>query len=317
MRVDRFSTGNLPFGARSLVWREAMGRLAAVDFGTRPLGAKPFDAELTAYRGRRLRFSAYRFSAHVSTYRPDAGTARVDRHFILAHVTEGGAIVAQDGRETSVGAGDIVLVDAHRPLRIESHAMRVHSVDVCGERMRTAFPQVGGLTAIALKDDRGPVSILRGMVDELFRSGATLGDAVGDRIADAIPHLIAAALASLPEADRAVPTRLEAYHRERIREFVRDNLRDPELAPEIIARAVGLSPRRVHELFGTGPMTLMRWIWAQRLERCREELAMPSLRQRSIGEIAYGWGFSDQAHFSRAFRAGFGRSPRNYRQQAF
>ena len=34
---------------------------------------------------------------------------------------------------------------------------------------------------------------------------------------------------------------------------------------------------------------------------------------RSIGAIAYGWGFNDSAHFSRAFRARFDLSPREWR----
>jgi len=34
-----------------------------------------------------------------------------------------------------------------------------------------------------------------------------------------------------------------------------------------------------------------------------------------VGEIAYGRGFNDAAHFSRAFRERFGCSPREWRQQ--
>jgi len=40
------------------------------------------------------------------------------------------------------------------------------------------------------------------------------------------------------------------------------------------------------------------------------------LRRKSIARIAYGWGFSDMAHFSRCFRRAFGASPREYRQSA-
>ena len=36
-------------------------------------------------------------------------------------------------------------------------------------------------------------------------------------------------------------------------------------------RGVGLSTRRVHELFGSEPASLMRWIWQERLQRCRAE----------------------------------------------
>jgi AraC-like DNA-binding protein len=316
MRVETFSTDNLPYQGRLRAWQETMGRLAAVDFGTEPLGPKPFNASITAYLGPRLRFSELRFSPHITTYRRHVAAIRGRRHFILAYQKDGGAIVAQDGRQTSVVAGDIVVVDPLRPLRIEANAMRVNTVDVCAEQLKAALPQIEGLTSIALKSDCGPGAILRGMLDELFQFGANLDDGTSDRIADAVPHVVAAALASLPAARQAVPSRLEAYHRDRILEVIRSNLGDPNLGPRSVARAVGLSPRHVHQLFGDKSTTLMRWIWIQRLTHCREELAMASLRHRTIGEIAYSWGFSSQAHFSRAFRAHFGQSPRTFRQHS-
>jgi AraC family transcriptional activator of tynA and feaB len=95
---------------------------------------------------------------------------------------------------------------------------------------------------------------------------------------------------------------------------VRDHLRRADLSPEMIARGVGLSTRRVHELFGSEPASLMRWIWQERLRRCRDELAAPALRNRSVAEIAFSWGFTSQAHFSRAFRAHVGLTPRDFRR---
>jgi len=92
-------------------------------------------------------------------------------------------------------------------------------------------------------------------------------------------------------------------------------LRRADLSPEMIARGVGLSPRRVHELFGSEETSLMRWICQERLRRCRDELAAPALRNRSVAEIAFSWGFTSQAHFSRAFRAHTGISPRDFRRQ--
>jgi AraC-like DNA-binding protein len=153
------------------------------------------------------------------------------------------------------------------------------------------------------------------VLDELIAASGSLDDEVSDRIADAVPHLVAAALAAMPEASRVVPGRMDAYHLARIRGFVRDRLRHADLSPEMIARGVGLSTRRVHELFGSEPASLMRWIWQERLRRCRAELAASALRNRSVAEIAFSWGFTSQAHFSRAFRAQTGLTPRDFRRQ--
>ena len=53
---------------------------------------------------------------------------------------------------------------------------------------------------------------------------------------------------------------------------------------------------------------------AQRLERCRRDLADQSLRHQSITFIAHRWGFSEASSLSRAFRAAYQTSPRRYRQ---
>jgi AraC-like DNA-binding protein len=82
----------------------------------------------------------------------------------------------------------------------------------------------------------------------------------------------------------------------------------------MIATGVGLSVRRVYELFEPGSMSLMRWVWSERLERCRRDLSAPSLRGRPVGAIAYSWGFSDLCHFSRTFKQRFGVSPRQWRK---
>jgi AraC-like DNA-binding protein len=37
--------------------------------------------------------------------------------------------------------------------------------------------------------------------------------------------------------------------------------------------------------------------------------------QRTITDIAFAWGFSDQSHFNRRFKAEYGCAPRDYRQR--
>ena len=80
----------------------------------------------------------------------------------------------------------------------------------------------------------------------------------------------------------------------------------------MIARNCGISIRYLHELFRDTNQTLGAWIRDQRLDACRAALGDRSLTQ-SVGEIAYHWGFGDQAQFSRVFKAHFGVSPKEYR----
>ena len=93
------------------------------------------------------------------------------------------------------------------------------------------------------------------------------------------------------------------------------NTLNTRLDPEAIARGCGISTRYLHELFRDTNQTLGSWIRDQRLNACREALRDPSNRQ-TVAEIAYRWGFSDQAQFSRAFKARFGMPPKEYRERA-
>lgn len=101
----------------------------------------------------------------------------------------------------------------------------------------------------------------------------------------------------------------EWHHRERIVRVVERDLRDPALDVSRISRSVGLSPRHVHRLFEDDPVPLMQWVLELRLENCFQELMQAGPCGKTIGEIAYSWGFNDQAHFSRAFRRRFGTTP--------
>jgi AraC-like DNA-binding protein len=311
MQVETFSTAGVPARERPGAWQQAVGRLARVDFGTTPIGDAPFNASMKVYSGRRLRFCDYTFSPHVTTSLASSRSG----HFILSYLKEGHAIFEQEGREAVLKAGDVVLFDPMRPLRIEAE-MKVRSFDIGSERMKEIMPQIDGLTSIALKGDSISSMPLRRLLDQLADNAERFSDEVGDRIADAIPHLIAASLVDIPEASSGMPGQMEAYHRARIREFVRSHLGDPDLDPEMVAEGVDLSPRHVHQLFSDGEMTLMRWVWSQRLKNCREELTNPALRHWSVGEIAFRWGFSSQAHFSRMFRTDTGCSPREFRQRS-
>jgi AraC-like DNA-binding protein len=85
--------------------------------------------------------------------------------------------------------------------------------------------------------------------------------------------------------------------------------------PARIAAAHGLSVRHVHRLFHESGDTVAAAIRRGRLDRCRADLEDPSQRARSVTEIALRWGFNDSAHFSRAFKARFGLSPRAARKR--
>lgn len=102
----------------------------------------------------------------------------------------------------------------------------------------------------------------------------------------------------------------------RILEYVELHLTDPDLSPEVIARAHHISVRYLHKLFKDEGTTVGRWILRRRLEECRRDLMRYGRGGRTIAAVAGRWGFLSATHFSRVFRSAYGMSPREWRDTA-
>jgi AraC-like DNA-binding protein len=101
----------------------------------------------------------------------------------------------------------------------------------------------------------------------------------------------------------------------RVRQFIDANLDDIGLTPEAIAAAHFISLRTLQRLFADQDLTVACWIRNRRLEKCRDDLRNPLLAKQSVQAIGARWGFTDQAHFSRAFRRTYGMTPRSCRAE--
>ncbi|MBT2189158.1 helix-turn-helix domain-containing protein [Sphingobium nicotianae] len=103
----------------------------------------------------------------------------------------------------------------------------------------------------------------------------------------------------------------------KVKLFIEENLRDPELTPSLIARKLNLSDRYLRMIFSVSDEPPSAYILRRRLEECARQLRDPAWHSHSITEIAFAWGFNSAPHFARSFRARFECSPRAYRQQHF
>jgi AraC family transcriptional regulator, positive regulator of tynA and feaB len=101
----------------------------------------------------------------------------------------------------------------------------------------------------------------------------------------------------------------------RLKSVIESRLYEPDLRPAAVAAEAGISVRYANALLSAEGTSLERCILDRRLERCRRALEDPRQAHRTVGEIAFAWGFSDLSHFGRRFKAEFGVSPGEYRRQ--
>ena len=88
-------------------------------------------------------------------------------------------------------------------------------------------------------------------------------------------------------------------------------------SPQIAARLRTVAEHDASRLRGRGRARSPTGSGRSGSSGARRDLCDPALAARTISEIAFGWGFNDAAHFSRAFRARFGAAPRELRALAF
>jgi AraC-like DNA-binding protein len=250
--------------------------------------------------------------------RTAAKIARASEDYFLVSIqTRGEGLIVQDGRVAKLAPGDFALYDSTRPYELRfDGAFQQYVLQLPGPTLRTALPDTAALTASTVSGQRGAGHLMIGMIGTLAADIDTLAPASAHAVAESVTQILIAGLSALPAAKRAPVSHLTAYHREQIKACARARLRDPALNVATLAAQLRLSPSTLHRAWSGEACSLTEWIWAQRLDAARHDLCDPNQAARSVSEIAFSWGFNDAAHFSRAFRARFGRSARALRAGA-
>ena len=278
-------------------------------------GAEAIDGEIVADQLATLALSRVTATAQKVRRTPAKIARASEDYFLVSIQTQGRGCVTQDGRDALLEPGDFALYDSTRPYTLTFDGpFQQFVLMLPGPTLRTALRDTERLTATSVCGDRGAGHLMINMIGTLAADIDTLAQESAAAVADSVAQILVAGLSALPAARRPAVSQLTAYHREQIKDLVRQRLRDPDFGVAEIAARLRMSPSTVHRVWGGEACSLSDWIWAQRLDSARRDLCDPALAARSISEIAYACGFSDAAHFSRAFRARFGCAPRELRQ---
>jgi AraC-like DNA-binding protein len=237
-------------------------------------------------------------------------------YFLVSIQIAGRGVLIQDGRSAELMPGDFALYDSTRPYELVFRDdFQQYVLQMPGSVLRNRLRDTEKLTARKVCGNRGAGHLMISMIKSLAADIDALEAGSVAAVAESVENILVAGLCSLPGAAEPLVSNLTAVQRDRIKAYVAGRLRDPGLSVNEIAAHIRVSPSTVHRAFAGEPCSLNAWIWAQRLEGARRDICDPALVNRSISEIAFGWGFSDAAHFSRAFRVRFGLSPRALRNE--
>jgi AraC-like DNA-binding protein len=299
-------TSSVPVRSRVAFWTESVSE-AFVSLDCRAAaGHEDIQGELSLQSLGSLDLARVRATAQ-SVHRTSTSIRSSHEDFFLVGIqTAGSCTVSQAGRSALIENGAFALYDTTRPYSLEltDHfeqlVLRLPRLGV-----EAHLPAAEGLTALAVGADPGAAQILVKTVKMLADDIEFLTPSAALAVSHGLEHLIAAGLDGLANrvAESDSPTR-----RKLIQRFILDNLRDDSLNVASISQQLHLSPSSVHRAFALHGQTVMGWVWQQRLEGIRQEL-LAGKHAGTLSELSRDWGFSDSAHFSRAFRRQFGHAP--------
>jgi AraC family transcriptional regulator, positive regulator of tynA and feaB len=227
-------------------------------------------------------------------------------------VGRGVEMVREGSRALALQAGNVVLWDGLQPTDVEIvEPFYKRTLLFPRDRVLAVCPRLGEQDAFPALDGNGSARLLVRYMNALVHELPRLDVSARAAAADAALELLRGAVEPTLPTSRS-STR--AAMRAEIRRYIRTHLQDPALGPGSIARAYAMSVRALHALFEDSDESVAALVRTERLARCLDDLRRPN--GGPVTEIAFRWGFSDAAHFSRLFKRAFGMTPSEVRHQA-
>lgn len=276
-----------------------------------------------SFRGAIQRFSAMGLSyASIETnarslYRGKSHAPGSERHYCLVYQARGRSLARQGAQIAMLNQADMVLLSPHEDCEFINRGMIRHlSFNIPEPVLTRALDTDQIPLAIPIRSQSPVGALLSALLMQVHSRSAELSLLTGRSLDSAMAFLIAPLVADAGARDDAEGELPEIVSTLTVMRFVDANLRNPNLSPGYVAKALGCSARHVHRAFEGAGLTVSAYIKRQRLREAARELTGGENRGDSVTEIAMRWGFSEISHFSRCFRAEFGLAPRDFRERA-
>lgn len=236
-------------------------------------------------------------------------------YYAVKLVQTGTGVMIQNGKTVVLKSGDICLGDYSHPFEeCFEESFTMSSFKIPSEMLtpRLVRPMKSPTIHISVEDELNP--LIRSFILELTRLPDDQYDKHAITLIETLCSLLSVALEAKARNSLVDDHSLNQIRLLSVKNYVCQNLSNPDLTPSTVADACGISVRYLHKLFKPQGETFGRWLLRQRLDRCRQQIADPRFLGKSLSKISYDWGFNNFSHFGRAFRSEYGMCPRDYRK---
>lgn len=295
------------------MFREMFGR-GVTNMDIEPLGEEcRANIELRLFPGASVMWGSNTPHRFDNGY--DLGKADDDCLFVWASTP---GLFRQLGREVTVGAGPAVLMSCNDKAVVENGSS-IHHVTLKVPRA-TLKPRIKGLEDAFLRlvpADTDALRLLKGYLTTVHADHAAAGIDAQRAMVLHIYDLITLALGATGDGAALASRRgLPAVRLDAMKKHVLEQLSNPSLSVNDVARRQGVTPRYVQKLFETGGSTFSSFLLASRLSLAHRRLSDPGTLSSSISTIAADCGFGDLSYFNQSFRRTFGETPSDVRNRA-
>jgi AraC-like DNA-binding protein len=301
--VAHFTTDDLPPQGRYEAWR---GLVASV-FEPRP--AEPSRGDVRArvdaiHLGSALLAHAAAEAQYFHRTKRLIAAENLD-HYLIQVYQRGECRGAYGGVQNVVSAGDVRIIDLARPFSSFNTEFDNISLTIPRAALAPLLARPDGLHGAVLPKACASAQILASHIRQLSANAAAFCPQDASTLGAASISLVASCLGASAR-DRARPVHAVATGRA-VRDYIERSLLSPTLSPALLARQFRLSRAQLYRLFPEGGVAA--YIKTRRLQACFLALGAAGSRTETIGQIAFRFGFTSEAHFSRAFRAAFDITP--------
>jgi AraC family transcriptional regulator, positive regulator of tynA and feaB len=314
------TTEGVPPGERLEFWRDIVAR-GALLFRIEPLEDDAWHAEMrvAAIGGLALVKFESAFTARYSRTRAEIARSQAPYYFMQLQLD--GRCQLQRGEEQfSLVVGDGFVEDPLREFEMtfaapDNPPRRTLVIGFPKEALTTCIPRPELLHGAVLRRNRPLARLLAGyllngfdVADDLTPEAASL---FGEHAVELLTQSLRESWAEAPQPSDAWREALFV----RACRLVKLRHGDPRLAPEPLARELGVSTRLLHRIFAEHGATVMKRIFAERLNRAENLLSAPEAAHRTVTDIAFSCGFNDSSHFGRVFAAHKSMTPTEWRRR--
>lgn len=243
--------------------------------------------------------------------------ARSSIDHYLVQVYQTGGLVGETENETIVVApGDVWILDLAQQADIKETSFRSTNLAIPRSLLAPLVKDADGLHGLRLSVESALGGVLSRYLVDLATQAPRMSLDESVSMAEATIHLVAGCVGANGESGDLVKASFASASLSEIRKFIEEQLGNPALEVDLICKRFGLSRASLYRL--CEPLGgVQAHIRRRRLARCFQDLVTPRPNATRISQVGFRWGFSDEATFSRAFRAAYGMSPSEARAEGY